>query len=51
MIDFTTITAIRTYSTDILTNVIKEVDWILEGQSTGNKYNAASTSTLPDPKP
>lgn len=52
MINFSTrITEIRAYSTDGLTNIIKEVDWILEGQDGDIKYNVASTSKLQDPKP
>ena len=45
----TTITGVRTYDTDGLQDVVKEVDWILSGENEGEKFPVALTSTLPAP--
>lgn len=50
--DYTfTITAIRTYDTDDMQDVIKEADWILYSYQDGFGYNVATTSKFTDPKP
>jgi len=44
-------TSIRTKTLDGLTGVVKLVEWILEGELSGQKFSLPQTTTLQDPEP
>ena len=50
MILYTTnITSVKTYNTDTMQNIIKEVNWVLEGTEGDISFNNAGTSKLLSP--
>ena len=52
MIKFTTtITAVRVRDESTLENIVKEVDWVLEGSSANIVRTRAATTILADPNP
>lgn len=45
------VNAIRVTSTGDLTDIVKQVDWTLEGERAGQTFSLPQTTTLGDPDP